>query len=73
MANATGLSQSTVGRIWRAFGLKPDRGDKSKLSNNPYFAEKLRFIRPRSWSPRCLRGHAPRLHGPFIHGQRRRK
>src|SRR5262249_18340833 len=32
MAQASGLSQSTVGRIWRAFGLKPHRADTFKLS-----------------------------------------
>src|SRR5262249_22645659 len=30
MARAAGLSQSTVSRIWRAFGLKPHRADTFK-------------------------------------------
>jgi transposase len=42
MARASGLSQSTVGRIWRAFGLKPHRADTLKLSTDPYFVEKVR-------------------------------
>jgi transposase len=44
MAAASGLSQSTVGRIWRAFGLKPHRADTFKLSADPYFVEKVRDI-----------------------------
>jgi len=44
MANATGLSQSTVGRIWRAFGLRPHRTETFKLSSDPYFIEKVRDV-----------------------------
>lgn len=44
MATASGLSQATVGRIWRAFGLKPHRADTFKLSTDPYFVEKVRDI-----------------------------
>jgi transposase len=44
MAEATGLSQSTIGRIWRAFGLKPHRTQTFKLSNDPFFVEKVRDI-----------------------------
>jgi transposase len=44
MAEATGLSQSTVSRIWRAFGLKPHRTGTFKLSNDPYFIEKVRDV-----------------------------
>ena len=44
MAKASGLSQSTVGRLWRAFGLKPHRADTFKLSTDPYFVEKVRDI-----------------------------
>ena len=44
MAAASGLSQSTVGRIWRAFGLKPHRADTFKLSTDPYFVEKVRDV-----------------------------
>jgi transposase len=44
MARACGLSQSTVGRIWRAFGLKPHRADTFKLSTDPFFVEKVRDI-----------------------------
>ncbi len=44
MAEVSGLSQSTVGRIWRAFGLKPHRADTFKLSNDPYFVEKVRDV-----------------------------
>jgi len=44
MAQATGLSQSTISRVWRAFGLKPHRSDPFKLSNDPYFIEKVRDV-----------------------------
>ncbi len=44
MADATGLSQSTISRIWRAFSLQPHRVDTFKLSNDPLFVAKVRDI-----------------------------
>lgn len=44
MAEATGLSQTAISRIWRAFGLKPHRQDKFKISKDPYFIEKVRDV-----------------------------
>jgi transposase len=44
MAGASGLSQSTISRVWRAFGLKPHRSDTFKLSNDPFFIEKVRDV-----------------------------
>ena len=44
MARASGLSVSTVGRVWRAFGLQPHRSETFKLSTDPLFAEKVRDI-----------------------------
>src|SRR5689334_1197193 len=44
LARATGLSQTAVCRIWRAFGLKPHRADTFKLSTDPLFVEKVRDI-----------------------------
>jgi len=44
MAAATGMSQSAVSRIWRAFGLKPHRSEHFKLSPAPQFVEKVRDI-----------------------------
>jgi transposase-like protein/transcriptional regulator with XRE-family HTH domain len=44
MAKATGMSQSTVSRIWRAFGLKPHLVDTFKLSPDPQFIEKVRDV-----------------------------
>src|SRR4051795_3910633 len=41
MAERTGLSKSTIGRIWRDFGLKPHRADGFKLSNDPLLVEKV--------------------------------
>lgn len=37
MAAATGLSRSTVSRIWRTFGLQPWRSETFKLSTDPLF------------------------------------
>ena len=44
MAKATGLSQSAVSRIWRAFSLQPHRQETFKLSKDPLFVEKVRDI-----------------------------
>ena len=44
MATQSGLSKSTVGRIWRAFGLKPHLVDTFKLSSDPLFIEKVRDV-----------------------------
>lgn len=44
MAKATGLSQSSVSRIWRAFGLQPHRAETWKLSTDPQFVDKVRDI-----------------------------
>ena len=41
MAKRSGLSKSTIGRIWKAFELKPHRADTFKLSNDPLFVEKV--------------------------------
>ncbi len=41
MARATGVSASTVGRIWREHGIKPHRVKSFKLSNDKRFVEKL--------------------------------
>jgi len=44
MAQRTGLSQTMVSRIWRAFGLRPHRHETFKLSSDPAFVDK---------GPRC--------------------
>jgi transposase/transposase-like protein len=41
MAKRSGLSESTIGRIWRAFELKPHKTDTFKLSTDPLFVEKV--------------------------------
>jgi putative transposase len=38
------ISASSVGRIWRAFGIQPHRHDGFKLSTDPFFVEKVRDI-----------------------------
>jgi transposase len=40
----TGVSASTIGRVWRAHGLKPHRVESFKLSNDPRFGEKLEDV-----------------------------
>ena len=44
MAKASGVSTSTVQRIWRAFGLQPHRAETFKLSTDPDFVGKVRDI-----------------------------
>ena len=44
MAEAAGISVSSVQRIWRAHGLQPHRVRPFKLSNDPDFVEKLRDV-----------------------------
>jgi transposase len=44
MADATGISKSTVQRVWSAFGLKPHRQESFKLLTDPLFVEKLRDV-----------------------------
>ena len=44
MARASGLSQTAVARIWRAFALQPHRTETFKLSKDPLFIEKVRDI-----------------------------
>ena len=44
MAKASGISVTTVQRIWRAFSLQPERSETFKLSTDPLFVEKIRDI-----------------------------
>ena len=44
MARRTGMSQSAISRIWRAFALQPHRTETFKLSTDPLFIEKVRDI-----------------------------
>jgi hypothetical protein len=44
LARASGLSVSSVHRIWRAFSLQPHRSETFKLSTDPLFVEKVRDI-----------------------------
>ena len=44
MAQAAGISVSSVQRIWRSHGLQPHRMRQFKLSNDPLFAAKVRDI-----------------------------
>lgn len=44
LAEHLGLSQSTVGRIWRALGLRPHRTESFQLSADPQLVDKVRDI-----------------------------
>ena len=44
MAKAMGVSQTSVVRVWRAFGLQPHRQETFKLSTDPLFIDKVRDI-----------------------------
>jgi transposase len=44
LAATTGMSQSAISRIWRAFGLKPHLVDNFKLSPDPLFIDKVRDL-----------------------------
>ena len=44
MATASGLTRSTINRIWRAFGLQPHRTECFKLSPDPLLIDKVRDI-----------------------------
>ncbi len=44
MAQASGLSPSTIGRIGHGFGLQPHRSETFKLSQDPQFVQKVRDI-----------------------------
>jgi transposase len=44
LAKKVGMSPSSVGRIWRAFGLKPWQTDTFKLSEDPQFVDKVRDV-----------------------------
>ena len=59
MAQAAGMSQSAVSRIWRAFRLKPHRAETFTLSTDEFFVEKVRDIVGLYMSPP---DHAMRLY-----------
>lgn len=44
MARASGLSQTAISQIWRAFALQPHRSETFKLSRDPLFIDKVRDI-----------------------------
>jgi transposase len=44
LAKKVGMSPSSVGRIWQAFGLKPWLTDSFKLSADPQFVDKVRDV-----------------------------
>jgi hypothetical protein len=62
MARASGLSQTAVSCIWRAFGLQPHRQETFKLSTDPQFVAKTAtsldctsIRRPRHWCCASMR------------------
>ena len=41
MAKRSGLSESTIGRIWKDFEIKPHLVDGFKISSDPFFVDKV--------------------------------
>jgi transposase len=67
MAARSGLSPSTIGRVWRKFDLKPHLTDSFKLSSDPMFVERswtwsgsTMTRRTRRWCCAWMRSPAPR-------------
>jgi transposase len=58
MAQRSGLSKSTIGRIWRKFDLKPHLSDSFKLSPDPLFVEKVVDVAGLYHGPRAPCGAA---------------
>jgi transposase len=56
MAARSGLSRSSIGRIWRDFNLKPHRSDTFKLSTDPLFVDKVVDVVGLYHNPRAPRG-----------------
>lgn len=44
LAKQLGMSQTSICRIWKVFGLRPDRADSFALSRDPQFIEKVRDV-----------------------------
>jgi transposase len=44
MAEATGMTQNAIHRIWKAFALQPHRTQTFKLSKDPQFVDKVRDV-----------------------------
>jgi transposase len=44
MARKAGMSHSSVGRIWRTFGIKPHLSETFQLSRDPDFIDKVRDV-----------------------------
>ncbi len=44
LSKELGVSKDAVHRIWKAFGLRPDRAETFSLSKDPQFVEKVRDI-----------------------------
>ena len=56
LAPLTEMSPSTIGRIWRAHGLKPHMVKSFKLRNDPRFAEKVEDVGPLVSASACWGG-----------------
>src|SRR3954454_16021157 len=72
MSARTGLSKSTIGRIWRQFELKPHVQDFFKLSTDPQFVDKVvdvvgLYHHPPRGRGRVVRGREVRRAGPGPH------
>ena len=50
MAQAMGMSQTAVSRIWRAFGLQPHRQETFKLSSDPFLSKRSATLSACTWT-----------------------
>ena len=66
MAERSGLSKSTIGRIWKGFGLKPHLADGFKLSNDPLV--RGQGLRRRRALPQPSRGRRCAVRGREVAG-----
>src|SRR6266545_4387960 len=57
MARSSGVSVTSVHRIWGAFGLQPHRVETFKLSTDPMFVEKARDIKVGKVIAKCMPRH----------------
>ena len=65
LAREMDMSQSAISRIWRAFGITPSRHEPFRLSDDPWFAERVRDIAGLYLNPPiralvlCVAGNSP--------------
>ena len=66
LAEASGLNQNAIVRIWRAFGLKPHLQENFKLSTDAFFVEKVRAVLEKFATVQMIDVHLPTTDGREI-------